>query len=415
MSISASRDFGAARATITTAAPNRRGKSMTRRCGQSGSVVQKGLMWHGRYYVDVPGQLERIRKSVPLGFVKEMTKSEARRKLRTLLEELGLNSQEQITRAVRPGRTFAEQAEWWSENKLALRSLSYQDSRGINIKKHLIPYFGEMPVSVIGEQEAQEFVTHLSRTLAPATIGGIVSTLKAILGKSAQGWSLILPKAPDNEQRFFTADEMRRIMAAAKGAWKPLFATLSETALRCGECFGLHVDDLDFANRQLFVRRSIYKGKEVPVKSRAALRCVDITPELAEMLRRHLKGRTSGYIFQTRNGTPLSKDNVRRKLQSLLKSLGIPKGGLHSFRHGRISLLQTSGVPGDLIREWVGHADSKITSRYSHFEDAYRRAIVAQISLLQPASMETDLPIGPNGPKLLGTKVENGKLELVAS
>jgi hypothetical protein len=40
---------------------------MTRRPGQSGTVVRKGRMWYSRYYEDVPEQEQRKRLSVPLG------------------------------------------------------------------------------------------------------------------------------------------------------------------------------------------------------------------------------------------------------------------------------------------------------------------------------------------------------------
>jgi S-adenosylmethionine synthetase family protein len=55
----------------TDPTPNRkREKSMVFRSGQSGTVVRKGQMWHGRYYVDVPGEEGRRYASVPLGSVK---------------------------------------------------------------------------------------------------------------------------------------------------------------------------------------------------------------------------------------------------------------------------------------------------------------------------------------------------------
>jgi hypothetical protein len=47
---------------------------MSFRSGQSGTVVRKGQMWHGRYYVDLPGKEERRRASVSLGSVLTMKK-----------------------------------------------------------------------------------------------------------------------------------------------------------------------------------------------------------------------------------------------------------------------------------------------------------------------------------------------------
>src|SRR4030088_2907323 len=78
--------------TLASATPNRkRGKSMSFRSGRSGTVVCKGQMWHGRYYVDIPGEENRRKASVPLGSIHAMKKPEAKRKLRALLEEMGLN------------------------------------------------------------------------------------------------------------------------------------------------------------------------------------------------------------------------------------------------------------------------------------------------------------------------------------
>lgn len=71
---------------------------MSTRSGQSGTVVRKGLMWHGRYYADVAGQNERRRASVPIGPIKEMTKTEAKRKLRSMLEQMGLNANDHLVR-----------------------------------------------------------------------------------------------------------------------------------------------------------------------------------------------------------------------------------------------------------------------------------------------------------------------------
>ena len=52
---------------------------------------------------------------------------------------------------------------------------------------------------------------------------------------------------------------------------------------------------------------------------------MNIEPALANILREHLNGRATGRVFQTKNGTPLSKDNVRRKLVSILDKLGLKR------------------------------------------------------------------------------------------
>jgi integrase/recombinase XerD len=173
---------------------------------------------------------------------------------------------------------------------------------------------------------------------------------------------------------------------------KRLFATLAGTGLRVGEeVFGLHVEDLELQHARLRVRRGVRHGQEVSVKTKSGYRVVRIEPALVEMLRQQLGTRTAGRVFHTRTGTPFSKDNVRRKLQSILRTLGLPKGGLHAFRPGRVSILQENGVPGDLVKEWVGHSSLRTTSRYTHFRDNYRQEVAGKVGLFGSN-------LGPSGP-----------------
>ena len=140
-----------------------------------------------------------------------------------------------------------------------------------------------------------------------------------ILGEKVwREWKLSLPEIPLKEQRCFSPDEMRLIINAAVGQWRVLFATLASTGLRCGEAFGLHVEDLDLDTGRIYVRRSVWNGKEVTVKTKQGYRAVNIEPALVSMLAAHLGERKGGRVFQTRNGTPFCKSNVRRKLNQIL-------------------------------------------------------------------------------------------------
>jgi integrase len=333
-----------------------------------------------------------------------MSKSEAKRKFRAWLEEHGVNSDPTLIQAVKPGKTFAEQAEWWEQNKLALGAETTQESRGSYLKTHLIPYFGQMAVSVIGEKEAQEFITHLTRNgLKPRTVESVVATLKRILGKKAwRDWSLTLPAPSDEEQRYFTPEEMLQIIDDAKGKWRPYFALLSETGLRNEEGAGLYVEDIDTAGCKITVRRAIPRNKEGPTKTQAGRRVIDVSPELAQILRDHIAGRTTGRVFETKNGRPLDKDNVRHALHRILARLKLPRGGSRAFRHGRVSILKENRVDPDLLKIWIGHANTRTAGIYTHFQKAYCQSEAQRVGILpkQPAQVEPELPFGPKKPTL---------------
>ena len=151
--------------------------------------------------------------------------------------------------------------------------------------------------------------------------------------------------------------------------------------MRFGELAGLHVEDLDFTRSIVHIRRSTFRLIETEPKTDAGLRSVNVDPKVLAMVKEFLGDRQTGRIFQSRNGTPLVHSNVNRYvLKSICEKVGIPMATPHSFRHGRISILQQNRVPGDLIREWVGHTSLKTTSEYTHFDDAYRQQIVSELA-----------------------------------
>jgi integrase len=379
---------------------------MSFRSGQSGNVVRKGQMWHGRYYVDVPGEESRRRVSVPIGPVLTMKRNEAKRKLRAMLEEMGLNSDVHLDRSTHQARTFTEEASWWRTHKLSQMKPSCKETMGSHLDKYLIPRLGAVPVAAIDDRLAQELITHLSgveykwpngvtRKLSSKTIRNLVGVLKQILGEKVwRDWpSLIFPKDPEKEQRFFTEEEMRQIVNSATGQWRVLFATLAGSGMRIGEAAGLFVEDLNLVDGTIRVHRSVRNGKD-GTTTKKGYRVFNIEPVIVEMLFSHLGTRTTGRVFQTRTGTPFSKNNVRRKLNQILKSLGLKPGGCHAFRHGRVSVLRSRGVLDDLVKEWIGHSNLSTTAGYTHFQNEFRKQTVHRVALFG-----SEIPqVGPNGP-----------------
>jgi integrase len=150
--------------------------------------------------------------------------------------------------------------------------------------------------------------------------------------------------------------------------------------MRFGEIAGLHVEDLDFSELIVYIRRSTYLHEEVTPKSKAGHRKVDVDTKTMAIVKSYLGDRTSGRVFESRNGTPLLNGNVNRfVLRPLCKKIGIPVGTTHAFRHGRVSVLQQNSVPGDLIKRWVGHSSLKTTSKYSHFTREFRKEIASKL------------------------------------
>ena len=324
-----------------------------------------------------------------------------------LLEEMGLNEDAHLERTEAGARTLASEAAWWKQNRLPIFKPSCRETMGSHLNKYLLPRFGSLAMAAVDERRVQEFIADLTRMeytwpngiskrLSPKTIRNIIGVLKLIVGEKVwREWKLSLPEIPVKEQRCFSPQEMLQIIKATSGQWKVLFATLGSTGLRCGEAFGLHVEDLDLFRHRIYVRRSVWNGEEVSVKTKQGYRRVTIEPALAEMLAAHVGQRKTGRAFETRNGTPFCKSNVRRKLNQILQKLKLAPAGLHAFRHGRVSVLQENSVPGDLIKEWVGHSNLQTTSRYTHFRDDFREQVACDLGLFAHEKMAENLRVSP--------------------
>jgi integrase len=376
-------------------------------------------MWHVRFYVDLPGQEARQRKSVPIGPCTgkdKLTKPEAVRKGTEVIASIGVNTPEHLERAmqINPVVTFGQRVEWcrryhkaWTDGKPS--SVLSMESQ---LTKHILPRFGHLPLDSVGEIAVQEFVADLKRStfkmtkrngdfiktykLSRKTILNFVGAVKLVLGRKAwMTWELDLGKPGHPEQRYFTEEQLQRIIEGAEGQYRILFALLAGTGMRIGEAAGLHLDDLDLDNCVIHVRRGVWNGREQAPKTVNAVREIDIDPGLAALLRQHIGAKKAGRVFEARNGSPISGNNVlKRVLHPLLERLGIRRAGLHAFRHSRVTMLRKRGTPEDLQKQWIGHSSLRTTDRYSHThqELEYRRLAASKAGL--------NFEVGPNGPKM---------------
>lgn len=379
-----------------------RGGSMARRRYQKGRVFLRGKnhpVWVGRWREDVireGGTVERIERSAILGIKSEIpTERLARRRLDALLSRI--NSPD-----YRPGRiaTLAEFASRWKEEVLPQHKPSSRKAAESYLRCHILPQLGAMRLDALGKEAQQVFVTRLSRTVARKTVLNVVGTLSTML-KKAKEWgylcepvdssSLEFPQEPVRpEPRFFTAEQVRDILEAAKEPFHTMFSVLAMTGIRAGELLGLQVDDLDFERKLIHIRRSVWCGRIQTTKSRASMKPLPMPALLSEILRDYLKGWKPSpmqLLFANRLGRSYSANKVvQKRLWPILDSLKIPRCGLHAFRHTHSSLLLELGAPPTVAQEQLRHSDPRITlGIYSHVVgDSQRNAVEKLAELLRP-------------------------------
>lgn len=360
-----------------------------------GQVVLRNNRYVGRYYIDTPER--RVRKAVVLGFKHEMTKPEAKRRLLNMLASEGINAPTYLERALGTAKTFSDAVEEWERFRLPQLGASSQYVNPKLVKKHLSSFFGKMALDGITTGTVNTWIATAMRGLEPKTVHNMYKLFRAIVNwnyrqkdQPPKKWSPDLPPLRDEEQRWFSPKETALIVNAAREPYRTLFHLAASTGCRAGELFGLHVEDIDLERQVIRIVRSIWKRREVPTKTRKGYREVFIDGETVAALRKHLTGRTSGRLFQNRNGNPFDDTEVvQGVLYPLCDKLGIPRGGMHAWRHGRVSLLRASGAPEDLVRRQIGHSSLRTTSNYTHFSEGFQRDLAERLSWTQIAELDS--------------------------
>lgn len=353
---------------------------MSRRIGQKGNVFQHSQNWdpagktYGRFWIDLPGS-KRQRRTITLGVCR--TPSIAKQKLREYIETTGVNSKQTFTSTTTPATTFRVQAEKW------IASLSTRRRKPVkpatisgwrhSLDKWLLPNLGDMILVDVANAAMKSVIEKMAAAgLAPQSIVTHAKVVKMVVASAvnAEGEEIYPRKwnhnfvgmpivDPTKQHRpTVTQAELQGILASINARYTVLVALLAGTGLRIGEALGLKAGDLTSDCRVLHVLRSIWNGQEQQPKTENAVRVVDIAEQLATILREYVAGKT-GYLFSTRNGTPLSQRNVRRALHAAGATCGF-----HSFRRYRAAMLRKAQVPEDLIGLWLGHARS-LTDRYA--------------------------------------------------
>jgi len=386
---------------------SRKENSMARKRYQRGGVFLKGKLkdkWVGRFREDVvavDGKVSRVRRTVILGSKRELpTKRLAERQMDTILARInGLD--------YRPGRaaTFSEFIERWKTEVLTTQKPSSARAVRSHLRCYIIPELGKLRLDQCGIENQQRFITRMperatNKSVSRKTVLNVLATLSTIL-TSARDWGYTCEQINVNKLRLpqrgtpyeaphFTIDQVQKILGIAEEPWRTLFCFFSLDGLRAGEALGLQWGDIDLDRQVLHIRRSAWCGRIQTAKSRDSEATLPIPQALVTVLetyRAHWEPNPQGFLFVTRNQRPPSSNKVvEYRLWPILDALGIPRCGLHAFRHTHAALLLDSGATPKVVQRQLRHADARTTLQiYGHVVgDAHRDAVEKVASIVDP-------------------------------
>ena len=377
---------------------------MGRRTGQNPSVRTRLNRTKGveeyffQYWVDVPGLEERRRQTEVIGLVSQITRSEAERKKLEFILRLGVNSNEY---RIPSSKTFADAVKHYREvfAPRMLRPSTFALADG-HLKAHLENDWNDVPVERIDIDAVNEWAWQKRKKgISWVTIKNILRTMQRVLSCAARDRKppfsqegLAIPEKDKLQMRiesrkavsFSWADAKRIANAvrnldtlneARKNTYSTAFFLASASGLRCSELFALRVNDVDFRASTIRVDESAEQRtyQISPCKNAAAYRTVLLADREGKEALRILKAflanssrDSESFLFHSRNGSPLRETNVLHDgLHPALKALGLPKAGMHAFRHGCNRRWELAGVNPAVLRQQMGHTTSAMTARYT--------------------------------------------------
>ncbi|MGO9470508.1 MAG: tyrosine-type recombinase/integrase [Isosphaeraceae bacterium] len=296
------------------------------------------------WYVEIAGKQVRLSKD----------KAEAKRKWLKLLSQGGLPKD-------RPLRECVEHY----LPRLAPRTRRTREQTLTAFLKHT----GEISVGKLTKQHVRSF---LKPGWSASTVRGHIKTVIACLSQAVRDGLIeenpvkdIEKPAWERREKILTAEELAKLLAAAREPFKTLLKAMADSGCRPGEICSLKVENC-FPDQSIWLVANKTKNK-TGVRERP----VYLTPELAELTRSLIGGRTEGYLFLNRDGNPWTTDTVRCRFRNLREKLGlsdgaIPYGTRHRFASDAINRQKMDSL---VVARLLGHSDARMLEKTYFRED----------------------------------------------
>ena len=310
---------------------------------------------------------------------------------------------------------FSELADWYFTNfaPIELKESTIYTYKG-QYKNHIAPVLGNMKLKDITTPKLTQVMQ--SYDLNPSTVRKVYVIVQSIFRRAVeQGFirsnpchNVILPK--NREQTKVMAlneGELHRFVTLINESscdedLKRIFLFLLLTGMRCGECFGLSWDDVDFENMTISIRHTLNdiggKHSLTAPKTRKSIRIICMNETTAAILKEQreyvnqMKAALgseythSEMVFPSAKGNYRDRSSVLTSLKRMTKGTEFEHMTLHKLRHCNATMLLNAGIELKAISDHLGHCDINVTADiYADVLEGMKRNIAVSIQNALPA------------------------------
>jgi len=265
------------------------------------------------------------------------------------------------------------------------------------INTHIAPKLGQLTMSKVTSFDITNFIeTMKHKNLAPGTINrGLVLLRYAYKlaerwqepGVNSSAWVSIKQLKVDNRiERYLTPEQSDRLLQAVKESLNPqltyLVAFLIYTGARKREVLEIKWRDINLNQSSWKISKNkSNKVRHVPL-SEGAIETLNAVREKWRTQHNGVEAEQDDFIFANPiTGKPFS--SFFYSWNTARDKAGMPELRVHDLRHSFASFLVNAGRSIYEVKELLGHADIKTTSRYAHLSQESLKAAVSAVPKLR--------------------------------
>lgn len=310
------------------------------------------------------------------------TKTEVRRKLRDLKEELRAGVKTSTS------YTVARAIEDWLTHGLKGREESSINTYRSLASNHITPDLGMARLRDLQADDLDEWLEAKAEILSHQSLKMVRSILRrtihhaqrrSLAVRNVAEWVDLPEGQPGRPSKSLTLEQAEAVLRAREGSWIHAYVVLALlVGVRTEEGRALtweHVHDAESeeARPHVDVWRSVRRNGDT--KTSKSRRSLVMPYQAASAMEAHkarqrqeagANWREDSFVFPSETGEQRSSVNVLRNFRSLLREAGIenPKEWTtRMLRTSFVSLLSDHGIPIEVIARVVGHSGSNTTER----------------------------------------------------
>ncbi|MFD7551006.1 tyrosine-type recombinase/integrase [Streptomyces sp. NPDC059816] len=312
---------------------------------------------------------------------------------------------------------------WWPSQSGDPSTIERIEQR---VRRHILPHLGALPLNAVGTDVLRSWKKRLEQDLGPTSIRLVWATLSSVLQAAVEDRRLARnpcraktvrpPAAAPGRLEAWPQEHVLAVRAALPDRYRVLVEIGAGLGLRQGEAFGLSLDDFDFDEGVVHIRRQIKmvraslcfalpkgrKARDVALPSsvvEAARRYATAFPSVPVTMAwddprqpetpveaKHRRPRTYNLLVTGRERKAINRNYFNSYIwKPALTKAGVIGGleqradgqrvwepsrehGFHALRHFYASEQLEAGESVVSLAQWLGHSDPGFTLRkYAHF------------------------------------------------